>query len=79
MLTGQRPTFALDQDFLQTSFDGLPGCWCYFFNRSLAYERGQMPESVDAFLEQFERCAAVGLHEIVGNQQGQSSLGATSG
>jgi serine/threonine protein kinase len=58
MLTGQRPFFPRDSGLVEKSLEGFPGCWHDFFNRSLALEPGQRPESVDAFLERFEHCAA---------------------
>jgi eukaryotic-like serine/threonine-protein kinase len=59
MLAGQRPFFAQDGGLVESSLGGLPGCWRDFFNWSLAHEPSQRAESVDAFLERFERCAAI--------------------
>jgi serine/threonine-protein kinase len=68
MLTGQRPSFARDGG-LERSLEGLPGCWHDFFNWSLAHEPSQRPESVDAFLEQFEHCAATVFRQVEPNRQ----------
>ena len=64
MLTGRRPSFPRDSGLAQRSLEGLPRCWHDFFNRSLALERSQRPESVDAFLERFERCAATAYAKL---------------
>lgn len=58
MLMGQRPIFARDGGLLESSLEGLPGCWRDFFHWSLAHELSRRPESVDTFLERFEHCAA---------------------
>ncbi|MBV8812167.1 MAG: protein kinase [Acidobacteriaceae bacterium] len=57
MLTGQHPVFTRDSGLVEISLTGLPQCWRDFFNRSLADEPSQRPESVDVFLERFERCS----------------------
>lgn len=69
MLTGQRPFFARDGGLVESPLEGLPGCWRDFFNWSLAHEPSQRPESVDAFLERFEPCAATVLRQVAINRQ----------
>jgi serine/threonine protein kinase len=69
MLTGQRPFFARDGALVESSLEGLPGCWRDFFNWSLAHDPSQRPESVHVFLERFERCAATVLCQMAVNRQ----------
>ena len=68
MLTGQRPFFSRDGGLVDSFLEGLPGCFRDFFNWSLAREPSQRPETVDAFLERFERCAATVLGHVRGDQ-----------
>jgi serine/threonine-protein kinase len=55
MCTGQRPSLAREGVWLKSAVEGLPALWRDFFGWSLAQERSQRPESVEAFLERFEQ------------------------
>jgi serine/threonine-protein kinase len=69
MLTEHRPSFSWEARLLESSFEEMPECWRDFFKWSLAREPSQRPESVDAFLERFERCAVTVLRQVAVNRQ----------